>query len=289
MKLLMIATFSKWIQKKIVEPTLKKRFGRIYSNHTTVFKYMPYKGDEDYVIENIPQQYEAEPIPPKEYWLGYGHTPEEYINSGKEDVKIMLDLLAANGYTDRNGQVVLDLGCGGARMLRNLKANMPESELWGVDIDTKLIYWNKQNLGDRANFATTTLIPHVPFGDSYFNLVYTGSVFTHIDDLAEAWLMEIRRILKKGGIFYLTIHDESTVESLATTYKDHPLAKFLHANPTYNANKGNFGMLTIGRDNISQVFYSKEYFEKLVSFGFEILAKQPNAYGYQTAVILRKK
>lgn len=285
----MIARFSKWIQKKVVEPTLKKRLGRIYSNHTSVFKYMPYKGDEDYVIGQINKDSAEEPIPPKEYWLGYGHTAEEYINSGKEDVQIMLDLLASNGYTERNEQTVLDLGCGGARMLRNMKANMPNSEFWGLDIDAKLIYWNKLNLGDRANFATTTLVPHLPFGDEYFNLVYTGSVFTHIDDLAEAWLLEVKRILKKGAIFYLTIHDESTVEALATTYKDHPLAKFLHANPTYMANKDNFGMLTIGRDNISQVFYSTEYFEDLVAPGFEILAKKPNAYGYQTAVVMRRK
>lgn len=285
----MIAKVSKWIQFKIVEPTMKKRLGRLMSNQTSVIKYMSYKGDEDYVIANIDKNRSDDPIPPKDYWLGYGNTPEEYIGSGKEDVKIMLDLLAENGYIERNNQTVLDLGCGGARMLRNMKANMPDSELWGLDIDAKLIYWNKLNLGDRANFATTTLIPHLPFGDGHFDLVYTGSVFTHIDDLAEAWLLEIARVLKKGAIFYLTIHDESTVQSLATTYKEHPLAVFLHENPTYNANKDNFGMLVIGRDNISQVFYSTEYFKDLVSPRFEILGKKDNAYGYQTAVVLRRK
>jgi ubiquinone/menaquinone biosynthesis C-methylase UbiE len=42
----------------------------------------------------------------------------------------------------------------------------------------------------------------------YFDLIYCGSVFTHIDDLADAWLLELRRITRPGGRIYVTVHDK---------------------------------------------------------------------------------
>lgn len=48
-------------------------------------------------------------------------------------------------------------------------------------------------------FVTTTTLPHLPFADGYFHMIHAGSVFTHIADLAEAWLLEIRRVLARAG------------------------------------------------------------------------------------------
>ena len=49
------------------------------------------------------------------------------------------------------------------------------------------------------NFATVTTAPHLPFADGYFDFAYCSSVFTHISDLADAWLLELRRIVRSGG------------------------------------------------------------------------------------------
>lgn len=46
------------------------------------------------------------------------------------------------------------------------------------------------------------------------DIVCAFSVFTHIDDLDLAWLCEIRRVLKKNGLFYVTIHSDDTWKSL---------------------------------------------------------------------------
>ena len=41
-----------------------------------------------------------------------------------------------------------------------------------------------------------TAFPHLPFEDNTFTLIYAGSVFTHILQLMDAWVMEFPRILK---------------------------------------------------------------------------------------------
>ena len=56
--------------------------------------------------------------------------------------------------------------------------------------------------------------PHLPFEDRSFGLVYCGSLFTHIDDLAEAWLAELHRVLRPGGRLYFSIHDQHSVRIL---------------------------------------------------------------------------
>jgi SAM-dependent methyltransferase len=76
-------------------------------------------------------------------------------------------------------------------------------------------------------FATGTTAPHVPFEDRTFDLIYCGSVFTHISELAEAWLLELRRILRPGGYVYVTIHTRHTIDLLLTRYREEPLLKDL--------------------------------------------------------------
>ncbi len=278
----------KILQTKIVEPTLKFRFGGLYDNQTSIIKYIPFNRDEDYVIPNVNSTGNKRPMP-RDYFAEYGNNQQEYYASGKKDVQIMNDILILNGYSNRNNQKVLDLGCGSGRMTSNLYEYFKESELWGLDINAGIIYWCKEALGDTANYATNTLIPHLPFESNYFDLIYCGSVFTHIDDLAEAWLLEVRRVLKKDGVFYVTIHDENTVKMLADEYKGRAFANYLVQNKTYMANKNNFGMMVIDRDNNSQVFFSKAYFKQWVQVFFEVLDIIDGAYGYQSVAILRKK
>ena len=48
-------------------------------------------------------------------------------------------------------------------------------------------------------------------------------------------------------------------------------------------------MLVIGRDYRSQVFYDIDYFCKVVNPMYTILSVTEEAYGHQTAVLLKKK
>ena len=201
------------------------------------------------------------PVPPVDLWEGYASTPEEYLAGGRHEMAIMVKILSQAGTSPQELTKVLDFGCAAGRMLRFYPRHEGTSELWGVDINAKHINWCQLNLGPPFFFATTTTAPHLPFEDGYFDLIYSGSVFTHISDLADAWLLELRRIVRKGGYLYITIHDRRTVELLLTKYKDHPLfTEFVGLIRSFCERTGvlsqNYAYFTILADPISQVFYN---------------------------------
>ncbi|MDQ3812437.1 MAG: methyltransferase type 11, partial [Armatimonadota bacterium] len=115
-------------------------------------------------------------------------------------------------------------------------------------------------------------------------------VFTHIDDLADAWLLELQRILAPEGRLYLTIHDDHTIELLENgPYISDESVRRIKSGEIYQKSKSSFGMLTIGRDNDSQVFYDTGYFSKILRSMFEIISVTQEAYFYQTAFLLKRK
>jgi ubiquinone/menaquinone biosynthesis C-methylase UbiE len=198
----------------------------------------------------------------------------------------MREILAASGYNFEPGGRVLELGCAGARMLRWLGDVADRCEIWGTDISAEHVYWCKQNLSPPFHFYITTTAPHLPFADNYFDLIYAGSVFTHIDDLADAWLLELRRVLKPGGRAYITIHDQDTIRVLST--EPHDLSKTLFCRRDFFDNN-DYDMFTIGRFMRSQVFYDIDYFKRTLDPFFECVSVTPEAYGFQTAVVLKKR
>ena len=54
--------------------------------------------------------------------------------------------------------------------------------------------------------AQGTLLPHLPLEDRSVDAIYAGSVFTHIAELEEAWLLELRRVLVPGGFALISFH-----------------------------------------------------------------------------------
>lgn len=256
-------------------------------------KYVPYQPRLDsYVIPKSPnsalkQCPQGLNIPPDELTQEYY---EGYLPTGEKDVATLLEVLEASGFKLQSGNRILEMGCATGRMLRHLKPFTESCEIWGIDIDAKYIYWCQQNLNPPFHFATTTTIPHLPFGDGYFNLIYTGSVFTHIDDLAEAWFLELSRLLSPSGRLYVTICDSNTVNLLDTSAKDNYVMarKIMSSYDLYNNFKQDFGMLVVGRDTASQVFYDVDYLRKIIPPTLKVLSITQEAYGYQSAVVLER-
>lgn len=264
-------------------------------NNELIF-YFPYKEDSNsYYIPKNKTEYEVceqgLAIPPKDLWLGYGSVKEEYLSWGKLQVEKMLEIVEKTGFDFSAGKRILDLGCGAGRMIRWLKPLTDKCEIWGTDISSEHIYWANNYLKPPFNFATTTTLPHLPFEDRYFDFIYGGSVFTHIDDLADSWLLELRRVLNKDGLMYITLHDRNSIRLLDShaIWKDSWLAKFMNGIPLYSENKDDFGIIVGGRGPASQVFYDIDYFKNSVKSIFDVLSVNEEAYGYQTAVVLRKK
>jgi ubiquinone/menaquinone biosynthesis C-methylase UbiE len=259
-------------------------------------KYIPYeRSAPSYLIPKQPHPgYETcdlgLAIPPRDLWLGYADTKEQYLAGGQAHVSTMLALVKTSGFSFARENRILDFGCGAGRMTRHLKSLSDICDIWGADISGPHIFWAKQHLNPPFHFVLTTTIPHLPFEDRSFHFIYCGSVFTHIDDLTEAWLCELRRILSPHGRLYLTIHDGHTLELLEGAYSETGLAKHMKTNAIYNASKETLGMLAIDRDTSSQISYDVEYFCKtLTSLAFHVLSITQEAYGYQTAILVERK
>ncbi|MBS1516791.1 MAG: class I SAM-dependent methyltransferase [Bacteroidetes bacterium] len=257
--------------------------------------FFPYKDMADFYVikknKSAEDQLYCEldlPVPPKDLWLGYGETPEEYLK-GKIHIKQMLKILTAQGYKPEDPGNILDFGCGAGRMIRWLKPYSGNKEIWGVDISSEHILWANNNLNPPFNFAVNTTIPHLPFGDGFFSFIYAGSVFTHIDDLADSWFLELNRITSDNGLLYLTVQDRHSIELLDTKYKDKNLAKFMEKYPEYESEKDSFNIMVGGRGPGSQVFYDIDYLKRVLNNVYEFVSVNEEAYGYQTALLLKKK
>jgi SAM-dependent methyltransferase len=238
----------------------------------------------------IDPQVVRDEVPPKDLWLGYADNAQDYLACGASDMAIMLTILAR--HTSETPRVVLDLGCAAGRMIRHFPASA-HSELWGLDINAGLIAWCQRNL-ETINFATISTAPHLPFESGHFDLVYCGSVFTHISDMADAWLLEVRRVLKPGGIAYLTLHDKVSYDQLFTAYRDDPLfADFIRDTSAFedrhHLRDRAADVFSFGADPNSQVFYDRDYITGKWSRWMEPLSYELQAHDHQSAIVLRKR
>lgn len=296
------------IRKKVVKPVrnfFKEKFRNlnreIYAEleknkpiQVTIF-YPYLSGSESYIIKSSKDDHElceqGLPIPGQDLWLGYGANIKEHMHSGKSQVEMMKSIVSEGGADFVSFKRILELGCGAGRLIRWLKPISEKAEIWGTDISSEHIYWANKYLNPPFNFATTTTIPHLPFEDRYFDFIYAGSVFTHIDDLSDSWLLELRRIVNDNGYVYLTIHDKHTLKLLneVPVWRESMLSSYLNENDLFNSNKESFDMFVGMRGPDSQVFYDIDYFCKTVRSIFEVISVTQEAYGYQTAVLMRRK
>jgi SAM-dependent methyltransferase len=257
--------------------------------------FFPYRaGARSFILPKLPApgiQDSAGRVPPKNEWISdkYGNTPEEYLASGKRDLQAMEDILIRAGISLADQGNILEFGCGDGRMIRWLEDLAHTREVWGVDIDAGRVFWCKQNLSPRLHFATTTTLPHLPFEDHYFGFIFAGSVFTHIDDLAAAWIAELRRILRPRGKLFITVHLKNDIPLLSGKYRDSGLAKLLRRYPEYEEFKeADFDMFSIGRSAQSYVFYDLDYLRKMIEPMLKIRSVTSEVRLYQNALLLER-
>jgi len=183
---------------------------------------------------------------------------------------------------------ILDFGCGGGRMLRHLVRYTGTCRIYGTDISGDHVLWLKQYLSSNFTIFQNTTIPHLPLESATFRLIYCGSVFTHIDDLSDSWLLELQRILSEEGRLYITVHDEHTLEFL--NGKNNRLANIIANDIAFQQYSNKYNMLVIQRGAWSQVFYKQQWLKThLYNIGFRVLNVIPLSYGYQTGYVLQKR
>ena len=149
------------------------------------------------------------------------------------------------------------------------------------------------------------MVPNLPFEDRSLGLIICGSVFTHVDDLAESWFLEMHRILRPGGRLYFSINDEHAVkvfegksdpenypryhERIAGKENWDLFVEMINASPEYQRfRNGDAYMVTLGRSMSANVMWNSEALCKRLSYGFRACSVTPEAYGHQTAILLER-
>jgi SAM-dependent methyltransferase len=137
-------------------------------------------------------------------------------------------------------------------------------------------------------------IPSLPLPDNSQDLVSAYSVFTHIEAFETTWLMEIRRILKPGGIAWITAHTEKTWQAMAQGW---PLYQALGKHPDFAQYVEDRGELPgdrvvfrwhNDRSYSSNVFYSRDYIHRTWGRILEIAEEHHRHPGFQDVFVLRK-
>ena len=130
----------------------------------------------------------------------------------------------------------------------------------------------------------------MPFEDRYFDFIYCGSLFTHIADLADFWLLELRRITRPNGRIYITIHDKYMEEYLRAKYPTHPQIGMLDEfDKTWNITNRKYSMFVMSRGpRTAQVYYDHDYIRRHWGRLFGVLSITQDAYWCQTAVLLER-
>ncbi len=128
----------------------------------------------------------------QEYWFVYSNLPEK----GK----------------------VLELGAGQSALLQTLKAK--GLEVMATEIDSHCALYQT----DRKVPCTMVSGQKLPFGDEFYDFVVTASAIEHFDpdnDRDIEMIAEAKRVLKKGGLFVVTI--PVFKRYIKNRYEGHPI------------------------------------------------------------------
>ena len=134
---------------------------------------------------------------------------EAFLRSGYVHVDQLAELLQRSGYELGQFRDIYDFGCGCGRLERALRDRAPQAGLTATDVDEEAIAWLAEHMPD-VDVRVNPWLPPLPFADGAFDLVIVISVFTHLPrDYQDAWLAELRRVTRPGGVVIATVHGDS--------------------------------------------------------------------------------
>lgn len=150
------------------------------------------------------------PVPPRRLRARTGAPGiREFAEGGAAAAEELIACLPAPPAAFRT---ILDFGCGSARVLPHIAARVPGAACSGCDVDAEAIAW-AQRRHPALRLVVSRAEPPLPFDDGSFELVYSISVFSHLDEpLADRWLAELCRVLRPGGVALLSVHGTHAFE-----------------------------------------------------------------------------
>ena len=170
------------------------------------------KKDNEAFKENFPDivlppdylMYESFKLDYASYYFGGKKTAEWVQNITKE-------------WLPEGNWIVLDWGCGPGRVIRHWPEN--NFTCFGSDVNDKSLAWCKHNFPS-IRFLHQQVLPPLDIAGETFDLIYGISILTHLSLSAHfLWIKELDRILKPGGLLFLTTQGTAFKDKLTESEK----------------------------------------------------------------------
>lgn len=220
----------------------------------------------------------------------YGEFHLNYWMSGLKDSQELIRLY--HEAAGRKPEFYLDFGGASGRVARHMLLQHDVSDVWIADINRQHVTFTLDTFEGRIKAFQSTSLPHLPFEDNSLDLVSAFSVFSHIETFDETWLLELRRVLRPGGLIIAT----ANIDTFQDINESWPVYKALANHPEFD--KARFGKplsenrLVVrwkaGGSYTSVVYLKSRYVETRWKPFFSKCRIIPYLTMYQSGVILQK-
>lgn len=189
--------------------------------------------------------------------------PDWFLDGGTLGANAIRAAVTRQGRDMREFERILDFGCGCGRLLRQW-SGLTNVKVFGTDMQHRLLRECRRVL-PFTHVAVNGPEPPLPFADASFDLVYSLSVFTHLDERQQLlWRDEIRRILKPDGLWLLTTQGDAYVPKLSREERD----RFAAGDVV--CQRSEFRGL-----NLCQAFHPEQYVRNVFADGLAVVDYEP--------------
>ena len=122
-------------------------------------------------------------------------------------------------------------------------------------------------------------------------MIFAGSVFTHIPELADAWFLELRRIMRPNAFLWTSIIDDIALQSLGADQFRSFVSEFGDASSSFGIALEDCGKLVIRRYRsiqAPQVYYDRQFLTEKLARWFTVVSINDRAYGFQSGYLVSK-
>lgn len=225
------------------------------------------------------------PPPMLRYRVHRGFDEDGYSEMGRVLARVIVDALQrqqmALDHLD-----VLDFACGPGRVIRDFHRLVPGARLVGSDIDSEAIEWTRANLADIGSFHVNAVVTPTDFVNDAFDVIYSISLFTHLDEASQdAWLQELVRLLRPGGVLVTTVHGRAAMASCTLAER----AELERDGIAFRVDrKGRFKLDGLP-DFYQTTFHSRAYIERHWTQFLDLKEyREGGIHGHQDLVVLAK-
>lgn len=155
---------------------------------------------------------------------------------------------------------LLEVGCGNGQLWMNKRKDIRNREIFLTDVSDGMLEDAKQNLNDNFSFFVVNC-ENIPFKKDFFDAIIANHVLFYLNDLNQG-LSEIRRVLKKNGIFYSTTYSKNHMREINELVKEFNSNVYLSEQPLYHRFGLENGEMILKRyfKNVNSMIY-KDYLD----------------------------